>query len=176
MCYNSSRGELWLINVWWWAMWGHIFTNHNSSRGELWHKVVGNYVILSLLLASLTKKSQLSLLKKKLLRWPGTYVSLLPSCFIFPSSRKRGVYCSLYSITVRTKLQNDSVSSLWEQTSQRKKSTFKNGGLEVGEKGAGTIRTVNNKTMLFVFFILSTRVSALFYFIRLYTALLFSIH
>ena len=64
MCFNSSRGELWLINVWWWAMWGHTFTNHNSSRGELWHKVVGNYVILSLLLASLTKKSQLSLLKK----------------------------------------------------------------------------------------------------------------
>ena len=153
-------------------MWGHIFINHNSSRGELWNKIVENYVILSLLLASLTKKSQLSLFKKN--SFDGQERML--ACCLVASSRKRGVYCSLYGITVRTKLQNDSVSSLWEQRSQRKKSTFKNGGLEVGDNGAGTIRTVNNKTMLFVFFILSTRVSALFYFIRLYAVLLFYIH
>ena len=49
MYYNSSHDELWLVDLWWWAMWGHTSTTHNSSRGKLWYKVVYFYVFIALL-------------------------------------------------------------------------------------------------------------------------------
>ena len=39
----------WLIKVCWWVMWRHTFTHHNSSYDEFWHKIILNYVSLTLL-------------------------------------------------------------------------------------------------------------------------------
>ena len=38
--HNSPHGELCLVKMCQWVMWGHTFTNHNSPCDELWHKVV----------------------------------------------------------------------------------------------------------------------------------------
>ena len=82
---------------------------------------------------------------------------LVASCFLHRVNEVYTVVCIVlrseahYKTTVFHLFKKKEV----KERSQRKKSTFKNGGLEVGEKGAGIIRTVINKTMLLVFFIFS---------------------